>query len=179
MTHRSLYHQKPTPAWVTAHEIWKPVAYKQLDRLGCPFQVVQTASLASAFSRLHLCYIASLSLSLSNHSLLIYAWEGRGLVYLVSFRNFLNPLSCLLPELKEPLSRMDCSAHPQYSLLFHLLCNIVSHNFPPRKVSILEEADTQETQFPCFMGSTQLLSWLLEFINLFMISISGSKPKIL
>lgn len=67
------------------------------------------------------------SVSLSNHSLLIYAWEGRGLVYLVSFRNFLNPLSCLLPELKEPLSRMDCSAHPQYIPLFHLLYNILFH----------------------------------------------------
>lgn len=35
------------------------------------------------------------SVSVSNHSLLIYAWEGRGLVYLVSFRNFLNPFELL------------------------------------------------------------------------------------
>jgi hypothetical protein len=47
--------------------------------------------------------------AISQQSLLLtYAKGRRELVALVNFRDFLNPLSCSLPELKELPCRVEC-----------------------------------------------------------------------
>ena len=56
---------------------------------------------------------------------LVYAWRGRSLVNVVSVSDFLNPLSCLLPELKELPAGCNVSPPLKASgrfLLFNSLC---------------------------------------------------------
>lgn len=63
---------------------------------------------------------------------------------LVSFMDFLKPLSCLLPELNKLPSRMENFTSHQNILLFHFLCNIWYLQFPSKMVILnSEETATQ------------------------------------
>lgn len=73
----------------------------------CPFQAVQLVRASSQK--------LSCSESVAKQSLLlIYAWGRSSIMNLVSFRELLYPLSCLLPEFNELLFKIERfpSEHP-------------------------------------------------------------------
>lgn len=115
MTQRQLRHQKLTQAWVTTHENCKPGAHctgSIRTGWGVSFlhatvhlSLFQIAPLVSIFkylswSEVLLGILACLEMYLSClHCFYMRGKWGNYLLNLVSFRNFLKPLSCLLPEL--------------------------------------------------------------------------------
>lgn len=105
VTHKSRNGQKAAVsrsprAWMTAHAAWTCRAHYRAWRKphtlkSVTFQAAQVYLLYSAFPQ---------------SLLLICTWGWRGSVSLISFRNFLKLLSCLVPDFDQLFCRVECFA---------------------------------------------------------------------
>lgn len=158
MSQRQVYHQKPTPAWVTDHESQESLqphcTISGLEDCLILATRLVWASSGSSPGPASFKWV-NLSVLIPGHSWLIWGFskaqlvweclsavftdylsmERQDRVYLVSFRDFLKPLCCLLPVFKNLLWRKGCIIHPQniLLLLLHLLSSVLCLNKLPSK----------------------------------------------
>lgn len=198
MTQRQLRHQKLTQAWVTTHENCKPGAHctgSIRTGWGVSFlhatvhlSLFQIAPLVSIFkylswSEVLLGILACLEMYLSClHCFYMRGKWGNYLLNLVSFRNFLKPLSCLLPELKELFQRMKKFTSPQNILLFHLHSNTLHLKLVPSKTDSFNVKGNCLIQyhFSYFISMIGNIRWspiLMTLLNIIFQSSHGQIPS--